>query len=218
MSIKLKGSTDGSVTLQAPADTSPTGTDKTLTLPTGIGSANQFLQNGSTAGTLEFGALVSSDMPTGSILQVKSATKTDTMSHGNNTFVDIPDLSVSITPSSSSNKILVIAQLTGDGKATQTRAIFRLMRGSTPIGIADTAGSRARATFTYYEATDDQSPGSFGGHFLDSPNTTSATTYKVQIANGNNVQNVYVNRASGWSDSFAHAATISSITVMEVAA
>jgi|TARA_R100000482_G_scaffold13602_1_gene4055 hypothetical protein len=55
MSIKLKGSTDGSVTLQAPADTSPTGTDKTLTLPTGVGSANQVLKNGSTAGTLEYG-------------------------------------------------------------------------------------------------------------------------------------------------------------------
>ena len=54
MSIKLKGSTDGSVTLQAPADTSPTGTDKTLILPTGVGSANQILRNSSTAGTLEF--------------------------------------------------------------------------------------------------------------------------------------------------------------------
>ena len=43
MSIKLKGSTDGSVTLQAPADTSPTGTDKTLILPTGVG-ANQTLK------------------------------------------------------------------------------------------------------------------------------------------------------------------------------
>ena len=54
MSIKLKGSTDGSVTLQAPADTSPTGTDKTLILPTDVGSANQYLKNGSTAGSLEF--------------------------------------------------------------------------------------------------------------------------------------------------------------------
>ena len=57
MSIKLKGSTDGSVTLQAPADTSPTGTDKTLILPTGVGSANQILRNSSTAGTLEFATL-----------------------------------------------------------------------------------------------------------------------------------------------------------------
>ena len=55
MSIKLKGSTDGSVSLEAPADTSPTGTDKTLILPTGVGSADDVLKNGSTPGTLEFG-------------------------------------------------------------------------------------------------------------------------------------------------------------------
>jgi len=53
MSIKLKGSTDGSVTLQAPADTSPTGTDKTFTLPTQDGTSGQVLEtNGS--GALSF--------------------------------------------------------------------------------------------------------------------------------------------------------------------
>ncbi len=58
MSIKLKGITDGSVTLKAPADTNPTGTDKTLTLPTTTGSANQFVKNGGTAGELEFSSMV----------------------------------------------------------------------------------------------------------------------------------------------------------------
>ena len=53
MSIKLKGSSDGSVTLQAPADTSPTGTDKTFTLPTADGTSGQVLTtNGS--GALSF--------------------------------------------------------------------------------------------------------------------------------------------------------------------
>ena len=53
MTIKLKGSTDGSVSLQAPADTSPTGTDKTFTLPTADGTAGQVLStNGS--GALSF--------------------------------------------------------------------------------------------------------------------------------------------------------------------
>ena len=58
MSIKLKGSSDGSVSLTAPADTSPSGSDKTLTLPTTTGSANQFVKNGSTAGSLEFSSMV----------------------------------------------------------------------------------------------------------------------------------------------------------------
>ena len=59
MSIKLKGTTAGSaVILAAPADTSPTGTEKTLTLPTSVGSAEQFLKNSGTAGELEFSSMV----------------------------------------------------------------------------------------------------------------------------------------------------------------
>ena len=53
MAIKLNGSTSGSVALDAPADTSPSGTDVTLTLPTSAGSSGQYLQtNGS--GTLSW--------------------------------------------------------------------------------------------------------------------------------------------------------------------
>ena len=52
--------------------------------------------------------------------------------------------------------------------------------------------------------------------FLDNPATTSAVTYKMQMVSGNNAGNVSVNRAYTWSDAFAHAATVSSITVMEV--
>ena len=54
MSIKLKGSTAGSVALDAPANTSPSGSDIALTLPIDAGSANQYLRNSSTAGSLEF--------------------------------------------------------------------------------------------------------------------------------------------------------------------
>ena len=54
MSIKLKGSTAGSVALDAPANTSPSGSDIALTLPINAGSANQILKNSSTAGALEF--------------------------------------------------------------------------------------------------------------------------------------------------------------------
>mgnify|MGYP003113275054 FL=1 len=57
MTLKING-TSGSVSLDAPADTSPSGSDITLTLPTTVGSANQFVKNGSTAGTLEYSSLV----------------------------------------------------------------------------------------------------------------------------------------------------------------
>jgi len=58
MSIKLKGSSDGSVSLDAPADTSPSGSDITLTLPTSAGSADQFLKNSGIAGELEYSSMV----------------------------------------------------------------------------------------------------------------------------------------------------------------
>ena len=58
MTIKLKGSSDGSVSFDAPADTSPSGSDIALTLPTSAGSANQFLKNSGTAGTLEYSSMV----------------------------------------------------------------------------------------------------------------------------------------------------------------
>ena len=57
MTIKLKG-TDGSVSLTAPSDTSPSGSDITLTLPTTVGSAEQFLKNSGTAGELEYSSMV----------------------------------------------------------------------------------------------------------------------------------------------------------------
>jgi hypothetical protein len=58
MTLKLNGSTDGSVSIDAPADTSPTGSDITLTLPTTVGSAEQFLKNSGTAGELEYSSMV----------------------------------------------------------------------------------------------------------------------------------------------------------------
>jgi len=74
MTLKLNGSTDGSVSLDAPADTSPTGTDITLTLPTTVGSANQFVKNGGTAGELEYSSMVETSTGVG-IGETNPATK-----------------------------------------------------------------------------------------------------------------------------------------------
>ena len=177
MSIKLKGSTDGSVTLQAPADTSPTGTDKTLILPTGVGSANQFLQNGSTAGTLEFGALVSGDMPTGSILQVVQGSTSTEVVATTTTYIDT-GLSASITPSSSSNKVLVIVnqEFNINRQVVATGGGIKLLRGSTTIHepLTNTTGPHE-----FYASLNDMY-GRATITVLDSPATTSSITYKTQ--------------------------------------
>jgi hypothetical protein len=82
MSIKLKGSSDGSVSFDAPADTSPSGSDITLTLPTSAGSANQFLKNSGIAGELEYSSMIETSTGVGiggvtspfDKLQVRTAT------------------------------------------------------------------------------------------------------------------------------------------------
>ena len=73
MSIKLKGSSDGSVSFDAPADTSPSGSDITLTLPTSAGSADQFLKNSGIAGELEYSSMV--ETSTGVGIGVSSPSK-----------------------------------------------------------------------------------------------------------------------------------------------
>tara|TARA_R110000803_G_scaffold200403_1_gene264746 strand:+ start:476 stop:997 length:522 start_codon:yes stop_codon:yes gene_type:complete len=152
------------------------------------------------------------------ILQVVQSVKTDTASVGGGTFADI-GLSASITPSSSSSKILVQVQANTGGSAGFSMKT-RLMRDSTAIHIGDAAGSRPRAstenTGTYSTNTNYNSfPVSI--IFLDSPSTTSAVTYKVQYAVYGSFT-VYINRSgSDLNTSEYDARTASSITLMEVA-
>lgn len=200
-SIIVAGDVSGSVTLQAPSAAGTT----TLTLPT-------------TSGTIVTSAssLTASQMPTGSVLQVVSATKTDTASTGSSTFADITGLSVSITPSSASNKILIIASINLSWDNGVSKGGARLMRDSTAIAIADTAGSRLRTTGATYIQVVNYTPFNIVANHLDSPSSTSALTYKWQFNAMDNAGTIYVNRASSDTDASSTARTVSSITVMEI--
>ena len=158
----------------------------------------------------------------GKILQVVSATKTDTftLSSSNGTFTDVTGLSVSITPTSTSSKIFITANVNIDG--TNRYGALRFVRDSTAIGIGDADGSRTRVAVSSH-----RNPSATNDHhimhnsstsFLDSPNTTSATTYKIQIANTYAVggYDVYINRGSTDADADYGHRGASTITVMEV--
>jgi hypothetical protein len=194
-SVTISGDTSGSIILQAPAVSGST----TLTLPT-------------TTGTL----VTSNAMPTGSVLQVVSTTKSDTWSASLPNWADITGLSVSITPSSASNKILVltVVNYTTTGAASNG---YRLVRNSTPISIADAAGSRP--LFSGMNADGNINTSwimSSSTNYLDSPATTSAITYKVQ-AFGTYSGTMYVNFQSANRDNPQYdARSVSSITVMEI--
>ena len=198
MTVKLVGSTSGSVSLQAPASTSG-GANRVLTLP-------------------DINSTVDTTGRAGNILQVVQTVKTDTATTtSTNTFVDT-GLSVSITPSSASNKILVTANLNFSAGDMQNIA-WRLVRGSTDLYMGDAASNRTRASGAVRVSTNqDAEHQNCTSVFLDSPNTTSATTYKVQWCRTYSTSTIYMNRASEDTDNDDRTRVPSSILVQEVAA
>ena len=162
-----------------------------------------------------------STLPAGSVLQVVSTTKTDTFSvaSGAGAYTDITGLSASITPSSASNKILVLYSIDA-GTDSDVFIVLQLVRGSTAIQVADTAGSRRSSSIGRYLGGTAMGPGmhtSMGNNFLDSPNTTSSTTYKLQIG-ANGACALLVNRSSSDGDASSAFRATSTITLMEIKA
>ena len=152
-------------------------------------------------------------LPTGSVLQVVSTTKTDTFSATSGTLTDITGMSVTITPTSATSKILVQYAIGQIGPINDVAVGIALLRGSTVIGAGTTAGNRISTSTAAIYPNDRGGPHAFS--FLDSPATTSSTTYKLQIyTNGT----AYVNRSNTDTDSTTYARTASTITVMEIAA
>jgi hypothetical protein len=159
----------------------------------------------------------------GKILQVVSATKTDTSSVTSSTFTDISGLSVSITPAASTSKVLIFWSTSLATIANATGLKIRMMRDSTAIGIGDAASNRPRSTGGFYIGDIGVgAPNNFAtvaGNFLDSPSTTSATTYKLQFCGYDGTNTVYINRTTADRDTTGFdPRLVSSITVMEVGA
>jgi len=152
----------------------------------------------------------------GKIGQVLSTTKTDTTSvTQSGSFADISGMSISITPSAASSKILVIFSA---NVATNSgyNLHLRLVRDSTAICIGDAAGSRSRITVGI-RPPDIYSRIERTMNFLDSPSSSSATTYKLQWRQVDNTT-AYLNRTYDDTDDEHRPRTASTITVMEVLA
>lgn len=150
------------------------------------------------------------------VLQIVSTAKTDTFTTTSTTFADVTGLSVSITPSATSSKILVIAQVVGMSDHGVTSGWLQMVRGSTAIDVGDVAGSRIPTSGTL-DALGATSPTNVALCFLDSPATTSATTYKIQIRNVG-AGTMYINRGKTDTDANTIQRTASTITVFEVSA
>ena len=156
----------------------------------------------------------------GGIIQVKQTVKTDTFSTLNETFTDVTGLSVSITPKFSTSKIMVSYSGCG-GSGTNRVGHIRLARviggtTTTDIFIGDQSGaSQAQASSSFVQ-TNTYFVSAFSGTFIDSPSTTSAVTYKLQLAAGDQDYQVHVGRSHDNNNEFSRSTTPSQITVMEI--
>jgi hypothetical protein len=151
----------------------------------------------------------------GKIGQIVQTVKTDRSTYGTASFADISGMSVAITPVATSSKILVmtdafISVTTGYG------AHIKLLRDTTDIYIGDAASSRSRASkgAVYYHGA---SGFSVAFHYLDSPSTTSATTYKLQWY-PESASTAAIGGTQSDGDAVYNSRTANSITVMEVLA
>jgi hypothetical protein len=159
----------------------------------------------------------------GKVLQVLQITKTATQSFtgsGTNspeTWNDITDLSLAITPSSASNKVLVLGYVNGQGSNGSFVTAFR---GATNLAVPDSPSGRQPAF-----------SGNFGAEgasrsndtnitvsimYLDSPATTSSTTYKLSISIWD-ADTVYINRSVSDGNNGSVGRGISNLILMEIA-
>ena len=182
------------------------------------------------ASNITSGTLGRARLPTGSVLQVVHTAKPDTFSgtavlDNGGYFIDVTGMSASITPTSSSSKILVITTLYGNTvfgynfsyrlkrtfNGTTTFPILGTSEGGRPV---TTGRSNAYdGTYGIYSTIDT------GGVHQDSPSTTSAITYQVQIGSYSGNTPVYLNRSYQFQSAANDYDTIpvSTIVLMEVA-
>jgi len=163
-------------------------------------------------------AAVGSDPNAGIGSNVVQTVKTDTFTTTSATFTPVTDLSVSITPNTATNKVLIVAQIAVGGVSGSSPGHFKVTRGGTDIYRGDAASSRIQAVFGGYSfANNSALLYSFPIVYLDSPATTSSVTYQVETRIGAS-GTAYVNRDATNADDTNTARGASSITVIEVAA
>ena len=205
-SVAISGNASGAgvFTVAAPNSAS----SFTLTLPTNTGT---FITTASTGQVIPKAAL-----PTGSVLQVVQTTIDTQQSFTGATYTDVTGLSVSITPTATSSKILVRYRINGGTGGGTTYHAFQIVRNSTAVGNGAQGTTRTKGHSAVRGQFSDSNPfWTTAGEFLDSPATVSATTYKIQTATNGTT---YINRSASNTDSADMVSTLCSITVMEIAA
>jgi hypothetical protein len=186
--VKIQGNANGTgeFIIAAPNSNS----DRTLTLPDNTGTI-----------VTSASSITASQLPAGSVLQVVQSTLATFSTTTSTTYTDT-GLSASITPSSSSSKILIISSAGVGSSAPAGGSLNRIVRGSTAIFTQGVSYSGAGSVYTGSSLV-----------YLDSPATTSSTTYKIQFVTQNAASTAFFNGDFG-----SFTGETASITLMEIAA
>ena len=184
-----------------------------------IGTAGQVLKVNSGANGLEYGA-------GGGLIQTVSTAKNNVFVTNSTSYTDVTGLNATITPTSSSNKILVLVNLVYGGHSNLYgfgRLIRTISGGSaTPISIGDAGGgSRPQASLALQmtnNSNQEYKNKTASMSFLDSPNTTTSTEYQIQCLTNNGSRDVHINWPRNNDNGDYIGRYASSITLMEVTA
>jgi hypothetical protein len=150
------------------------------------------------------------------VLQVLTTEKIDTFTTTSATFTDVTGMSVTITPQSATSQILVFVSGNAGNNSSTNGCFFTILRGATQIDMGAAASNRARVSTQTYSPGDSRFV-NFNLVYLDSPATTSATTYKLQTR-VDLAGTMYLNRSHSDADLTSNGRGASTITVMEISA
>jgi hypothetical protein len=161
---------------------------------------------------------------TGSVLQVVNTYYTTPTSQSitSNIINNITGLEASITPASTSSKILIFVRWFGEHSTdgANWENVFGISRDGTAIGLPTATGAHTQGismgALSYYAGDNNSTPETAFYNFLDSPNTTSAVTYRAYVK-GATAETLYTNRVVGGTDSTSFERGTSSIILMEFA-
>ena len=146
---------------------------------------------------------------------VVQTVKTDTFTTTSSSFTEVTGLTATITPSSNTSKILLLASFTMFATADGFGGMARFYRGSTGLTIAAASGSRIQAHTGLVTASDGRPAYQMVMHLLDSPASDSAQTYAVRVRRGGSASTVVIGEsASSTANNFT---SLSTLTVIEVA-
>jgi hypothetical protein len=154
-------------------------------------------------------------MPAGCVLQVVQTVLSSTASYApNGTEQQVTGLACSITPSSSTSKILIMLNINYSSGGTTYGGYFK--RSGTVIGVGDAGASQQRVGLGMALVTDGNQVNSFFYQYLDSPATTSSVAYTFWL-NNDNTGTCFINRSQNDGNNNTGKRCISTVTLMEIA-